>query len=79
VRRTHRTLALAALVLAVLAALALLVLPTEREESGRTNPIGQTVRTTRSTTLLQSQGPSVLVPITIPVVLALKTAKEAGA
>ena len=68
-RRIHRTLALVALALAVLAALALLTLPIEREESARMTPAGQTVRTTRSMTLWQSQGPGVLVPITIPIIL----------
>jgi hypothetical protein len=58
------------LLLAVVAAVALLVIPTAREETVSSSPTGGTVRSGRSMTLLQSQGPHVLIPLAIPVVLA---------
>jgi hypothetical protein len=67
------------LLLALIAAVALLVIPTAQEETVlssptggtvRSSPTGGTVRSARSMTLVQSQGPHVLIPLAIPVVLA---------
>ena len=58
------------LLLAVVAAVALLVVPTGREESVSVGSSGEMTRSGRSTTLVQSDGWSALVPLAIPVVLA---------
>jgi hypothetical protein len=58
------------LLLAVLTVVALLVVPTGREESVGTSSSGETTRSSRSTTLVQSDGWDALVPLAIPVVLA---------
>jgi hypothetical protein len=58
------------LLLAVAAGVALLVIPTAREETVSSSPAGGTVRSARSMTLVQSQGPYVLIPLAIPVLLA---------
>jgi hypothetical protein len=57
------------LLLAVVATVVLLVVPTGREESISTGPSGVTIRSSRSTTLVQSDGLDVLVLLAIPVVL----------
>jgi hypothetical protein len=58
------------LLLAVLTVVALLVVPTGREESVGSSSSGETTRSSRSTTLVQSDGWDALVPLAIPVVLA---------
>jgi hypothetical protein len=58
------------LLLAVVATGALLVIPALREERVSSNPSGGTIRSTQSTTLVQSQGRRMLVPLAIPVALA---------
>jgi hypothetical protein len=58
------------LLLAVVTAVALLMVPTGREESISVGSSGEMTRSSRSTTLVQSDGWSALVPLAIPVVLA---------
>ncbi len=58
------------LLLAVVTAVALLVVPTGREESVSVSSSGETTRSSRSTTLVQSDGWGALVPLAIPVLLA---------
>jgi hypothetical protein len=58
------------LLLAVVTAVALLVVPTGREELVSVGSSGEMTRSSRSTTLVQSDGWSALVPLAIPVVLA---------
>jgi hypothetical protein len=58
------------LLLAVVTAVALLAVPTGREESVSVSSSGETTRSSRSTTLVQSDGWDALVPLAIPVVLA---------
>lgn len=57
-------------VLALLAAVVLLVIPTGREESVSISSTGEITRHSRSTTLVQSDGWSVLVPLAVPVAIA---------
>jgi hypothetical protein len=58
------------LLLAVVTAVALLVVPTGREESVSVGSSGEMTRSSRSTTLVQSDGWGALVPLAIPVLLA---------
>ena len=58
------------LLLAVVTAVALLMVPTGREESISVGSSGEMTRSSRSTTLVQSDGWSALVPLAIPVVIA---------
>jgi hypothetical protein len=58
------------LLLAVVTAVALLVVPTGREESVLIGSSGEMTRSSRSTTLVQSDGWGALIPLAIPVVLA---------
>jgi hypothetical protein len=58
------------LLLAVVTAVALLVVPTGREESVSVGSSGDMTRSSRSTTLVQSDRWGALVPLAIPVVLA---------
>jgi hypothetical protein len=57
-------------VLALLAVVLLLVIPTGREESVSISSTGEITRHSRSTTLVQSDGWSVLVPLAVPVAIA---------
>jgi hypothetical protein len=57
-------------VLALLAAVVLLVIPTGREESVSISSTGEITRHSRSTTLVQSDGWSVLVRLAVPVAFA---------
>jgi hypothetical protein len=66
----RRVLPFVPVLLAVVAATALLVVPTGREETVSTSPSGDQVRRSRSTTLVQSDGWKVLVPLAVPVALA---------
>ena len=68
--RASRALVVAPLVLAVAATVALLVVPTGREASGGGSPAGVTASGTRSSTLVQSDGWTVLLPLAVPVLLA---------
>jgi len=68
--RVGRLMLLLPLLLAGIAAVVLLVFPTGRYESGSAGPGGVSVQTTGSTTLVQSDGWGVLVPLSIPVVIA---------
>jgi hypothetical protein len=58
------------LLLAVVTAVVLLVVPTGREESVSVSSSGEATRSSRSTTLVQSEGWNALVPLAVPVVLA---------
>jgi uncharacterized membrane protein YozB (DUF420 family) len=71
VRSTRRPpRAFVPLLLAVAATVVLLVLPTGTEDAVSLGPDGRVVHDTRSTTLLRSQGWTVLVVLAIPVILA---------
>jgi hypothetical protein len=69
-RRGHRVLLFAPLVLAVAAAAVLLVIPTGRAESCFVGIGEETVCSSRSTTLPETEGWDVLGLLAIPVVLA---------
>lgn len=56
--------------LSLLAALVLLVIPTGRQESVSISSTGEITRHSRSTTLVQSDGWSVLVPLAVPAAFA---------
>lgn len=60
-----------ALVLAVAAALLLAIAPTGSSESVTTDSTGTVTESVSHTTLVQSQGPGVLIVLAIPVVLTL--------
>jgi hypothetical protein len=59
-----------ALVLAVIVAILLAVAPTGHSESVSSRPGGSVVTETSNPSLLDSEGPSVLIPLAVPALLA---------